>query len=88
MAQVDANDTTIARWIVTRHMIDPAVGYRRHVLLAAFDNAEEMERWMRSEQEQTGEEIPGPDWFSGRYLPIGRTYPTPQPRRRRPRSDT
>lgn len=87
VARVDPDDASRDRWIALCHTFDPSVGYRRHLLLAAFESAREMEEFLAAEsarlrsQKSTGE-ADGRDWLSGRMLERGRTYPKPQPRRR------
>jgi hypothetical protein len=88
VGRLDPEDTTHDRWIALCHMVDPVVGYRRHVLLAAFDSAEALEEWMLRERgmfeaRKAEGVVDDRDWLSGRFLPRGSHYPCPQPRRRR-----
>ncbi|HUB55342.1 MAG TPA: hypothetical protein VMB04_09285 [Mycobacterium sp.] len=41
MARVDPDDDSIYRWVVRHYRYDPGRKERRHVVVAAFDNAEE-----------------------------------------------
>jgi hypothetical protein len=87
VAEVDPDDDSIVRWAVFCHRIDPSVGYRRHVLLAAFDSRTEMierietehARWEAAKAVGEADER---EWFSGRKLEIGKRHPRPQPRGR------
>jgi hypothetical protein len=87
--EVDPDDMAIERWIVTCHMVDPAVGYRRHVVIAAFDNVGEMEEmvfrktWLHEAIAEGRADEKA--WMSGRHLPVGQRQPSPQPRGRRTR---
>ena len=87
VAEVDPNDDSIIRWVVFCHRVDPAVGYRRHVVVAAFDRAKEMERRLKAEHQRWQAEVDAgtgdpKEWFSGRRLDVGVRHPEPQPRRR------
>ena len=87
MPEVDPDDESIVRWAVFCHRIDPAVGYRRHMLLAAFERESEMVTRMDEEHglwtaRMAAGEADEREWFSGRRLDIGERHPKPQPRRR------
>lgn len=43
MAKVDPADEIVDRWIVQWYRFDPGCDERRHTIVAAFDNAAEME---------------------------------------------
>jgi hypothetical protein len=46
VVKVDPTDDTIDRWIVQWYRFDPERHERRHTIVAAFDNAAEMEAEM------------------------------------------
>jgi hypothetical protein len=50
MGEVDADDDARERWIVWHYRFDPTRRERRHVLVAAFDSAREMEARLHAEQ--------------------------------------
>ena len=50
MAEVDPDDDSIDWWIVWHYRFDPQRRERRHVFVAAFDSAREMEARLHEEQ--------------------------------------
>src|ERR1700744_486963 len=73
MAQVDPEDDTINRFIVRHYRYDPQRHERRHVVVAAFDNENEM--WVRMQEiaaeikrrREAGEEVDPREHASGSH---------------------
>ena len=73
MAQVDAADDSIQRWVVYRYRLDPERRERRNVIVAAFDNEAEFRAYVDAasqvllEEQRTGLAEPI-ETLSGRHL--------------------
>lgn len=73
MAQVDPEDDTINRFIVRHYRYDPQRHERRHVVVAAFNNENEM--WVRMQEiaaeikrrREAGEEVDPREHASGSH---------------------
>lgn len=76
MAQVDADDDTIWRWVIYHHRFDADRNEHRPVVVSAYDNVREYERELDRYHCQIREEIDagvrsGREWFSGTSLHPG-----------------
>jgi hypothetical protein len=77
VAEVDPDDDTIARWVVTHYRYDTDRRERRHVVVAAFDNPDEFHADIHARTEQlrvrreSGEDIDGLERITGRTYAAG-----------------
>jgi hypothetical protein len=77
VAEVDQDDDTVARWVVTHYRYDPDRRERRHVVVAAFDNPDEFHADIRARAEQlrarreSGEDVDRLERITGRTYAAG-----------------
>ena len=75
MARVDPDDDSLTRYVVSYYRYDPERHERRHVVEAAFDNAEEMHAWMDEGATARAREAAGcresVEHYTGLYLEAG-----------------
>jgi hypothetical protein len=76
MSAVDADDDTIARWVVHHYRYDPARHQRRNVIVAAFDNEQEFDLELKTRSaglraEQAAGARSDREQISGTVLPAG-----------------
>lgn len=61
MPTVDPDDDSVWRWVLRHFRFDPQRKQRRHVVVAAYDNAAEFEAALSAYRERTGLEIDAGD---------------------------
>jgi hypothetical protein len=77
VAVVDPNDDLICRYVVQSYACDPERHERRHQVVVAFDNEQELMALINARQEElerrraAGEVLPPPEHYSGVVLEPG-----------------
>ena len=77
VGEVDPGDDSIERYVVQHYRFDPARSERRHVVVAAYDNAREFEARVERDDEELerrrarGEDVDSREHVSGAFLQPG-----------------